>query len=130
MFGDKLREIRKSKNYTLEQLADEYNQRYQGGLNKGTLSRYENSKQQPMIYVVKNLASLLGVSADYLLEKDVPSTQTDTRASMEKEFEQIINQMDDSQLNRLEVALRILSAKQDDYDKLISLIELAMPGLL
>ena len=47
MFGNRLKTIRKQKKYTLERLADEYNERFGGGLNKGTLSKYENNKQQP-----------------------------------------------------------------------------------
>lgn len=69
MFGNRLKTIRKQKKYTLERLADEYNERFGGGLNKGTLSKYENNKQQPMITVVNNLSILLGVSVDYLLCK-------------------------------------------------------------
>jgi len=69
LFGNRLKTIRKQKKYTLERLADEYNERFGGGLNKGTLSKYENNKQQPMITVVNNLSILLGVSVDYLLCK-------------------------------------------------------------
>ncbi len=67
MFGERLKEARKSKGLTLEQLAELYNKTYNKGLNKGTLSKYENSKQEPMITVVQNLAALLGVSTDYLV---------------------------------------------------------------
>lgn len=67
MFGNRLREIRKSKGYTLEQLADLYNSRFEAGMNKGTLSKYENNKQEPMISVVNNLATILCVPIDHLL---------------------------------------------------------------
>ena len=72
MFGCKLREIRKTQGYTLESLANAYNQAFNGGLNKGTLSKYENGKQEPMISVVDNLASLLNVGTDFLLGKEPP----------------------------------------------------------
>lgn len=67
MFGDNLREARKSKGYTLEALSDLYNDTFDAGMNKGTLSKYENGKQEPMITVVANLASLLSVPVDSLL---------------------------------------------------------------
>ena len=70
-FGDRLKKLRKERKYTLDSLAEEYNQLFEGGLNKGTLSKYENSKQRPMADVVSNLALLLGVTVDYLLAKDV-----------------------------------------------------------
>lgn len=66
-FGDKLKECRRSKNMTLEELAAKYNRRFDGGLSKGTLSKYENNKQEPLVSVVTNLTELLDVSSDYLL---------------------------------------------------------------
>ena len=72
-FGDNLKECRKAKNLTLEELAYKYNKRYDGGMSKGTLSKYENNKQEPLISVVSNLAEILDVSADYLLGRtDIP----------------------------------------------------------
>lgn len=69
MFSERLRQIRKNRGFTLDSLAELYNQRYGAGLNKGTLSKYENGKQEPLISVINNLSSLLNVSADYLLGK-------------------------------------------------------------
>jgi len=66
-FGDKLKECRKAKNMTLEELALKYNRRYGGGMSKGTLSKYENNKQEPLVSVVTNITELLDVSSDYLL---------------------------------------------------------------
>ena len=60
------------KNLTLENLAEKYNERFDAGLSKGTLSKYENGKQEPMITVVNNLATILGVSTDYLLGNSLP----------------------------------------------------------
>lgn len=69
MFGKRLKTIRKEKGLTLEELATIYNNKFEAGLNKGTLSKYENEKQEPMISVVDNLATLLNVPTDYLLGK-------------------------------------------------------------
>ena len=64
MFGQRLKETRKAHHYTLESLAEAYNARFAGGgLSKGTLSKYENEKQEPLSSVVGNLAELLGVAA-------------------------------------------------------------------
>ena len=67
MFGKRLQVARKNKGLTLDELSRIYNEKYSAGLNKGTLSKYENEKQEPMISVVKNLSIILGVSVDYLL---------------------------------------------------------------
>ena len=53
MFGQRLKETRKAHHYTLESLAEAYNARFAGGgLSKGTLSKYENEKQEPLSSVV------------------------------------------------------------------------------
>jgi transcriptional regulator with XRE-family HTH domain len=67
MFASRLKNARKEANLTLEQLAKIYNSRFNGKISRGTLSKYENGKQEPMIFVVKNLSQILNVSADYLL---------------------------------------------------------------
>ena len=69
MFGKRLRLLREEKGLTLEGLANAYNKRFFGGLNKGTLSKYENNKQEPMISVVRNLAEYFNVTIDYLTGK-------------------------------------------------------------
>lgn len=78
-FGDKLKECRHAKGLTLEELAQKYNRRFDGGLSKGTLSKYENNKQEPLVSVVGNLTELLDVSTDYLLGRtDNPQLEADT----------------------------------------------------
>ncbi len=78
-FGDKLKECRKAKNLTLEELAIKYNRRFDGGMSKGTLSKYENNKQEPLVSVVTNLTELLDVSSDYLLGRsDNPNLDLET----------------------------------------------------
>lgn len=67
MFGERLLMARKQKGLTLEKLADIYNERFNGNLSKGTLSKYENGKQEPMISTVGNLALILDVSVDFLI---------------------------------------------------------------
>lgn len=82
MFSENLKAARKRKHYTLDALANAYNRNFGGGLSKGTLSKYENGKQEPMINVVINLAKLLDVSLDFL----IGSTSAETYKSIEDEF--------------------------------------------
>ncbi|MBQ7096793.1 MAG: LexA family transcriptional regulator [Clostridia bacterium] len=80
-FGDKLKECRKAKNMTLEELALKYNRRFDGGMSKGTLSKYENNKQEPLVSVVTNLTELLDISSDYLLGRtDNPNLDFNTES--------------------------------------------------
>ena len=83
-FGDKLKECRKAKKLTLEELAYKYNKRFEGGLSKGTLSKYENNKQEPLVSVVSNLTEILDVSSDYLLGRtDIPELADEIQANCE-----------------------------------------------
>lgn len=74
MFGKNLRAARKKNGLTLEQVAEKYNQSFGGGLSKGTLSKYENDKQEPMVTVVFNLSKILKVNVDFLLNGE-PATE-------------------------------------------------------
>jgi HTH-type transcriptional regulator, cell division transcriptional repressor len=70
MFGKRLKTAREAKGLTMDELIGAYKIRYpDSGLNKGTLSKYENEKQEPMVSTVKNLSEILGVSTDYLTGK-------------------------------------------------------------
>lgn len=69
MFGDKLKELRKNRQLSMEELASQYNVKFNGRLNKGTLSRYENNLQEPMINVVKNLSEFFNVSVGVLTDE-------------------------------------------------------------
>lgn len=61
MFGDNLKKLRKYKDLSMDDLANQYNKKYNGKLNKSTISRYENNLQEPMINVAKNLADFFCV---------------------------------------------------------------------
>ena len=78
MFGKRLKETRLSMGLTLEELANRYNAAFDGGLNKGTLSKYENGKQEPIVSTVSNLSTILNVSVDYLMgTSDIPRFSDD-----------------------------------------------------
>ena len=66
MFGKILKELRERNGYSMDKLIELYNKRFNGKMNKSTLSRYENNLQEPMYTVVVNMAKLFDVSVDYL----------------------------------------------------------------
>lgn len=68
MFGDVLKELRKSNGYSMDRLAELYNAKFDGKLNKSTISRYENNLQEPIFTTVKNFAELFNVTTDYLTD--------------------------------------------------------------
>lgn len=63
MFRDVLRNLRKSKNMTQEQLASAI------GVERSSIGKYEGSKNnEPSLDVLKRIADYFHVSIDYLLE--------------------------------------------------------------
>ena len=73
MFSKRLKELRESNHYSMDKVIDLYNEKFNGKMNKSTLSRYENGLQEPIYTVVVNLAELFGVSVDYLSGSDMDS---------------------------------------------------------
>lgn len=70
MFGDRLRELRKCKNLTQEEIGSLCN------VGKATISNWENNLTDPPIEIIIKLANYFGVSIDYLLgnDKNLPDT--------------------------------------------------------
>lgn len=66
-FGARLRELRKERCLTMDQLCDQFNKRFGAKLSKCTISRYENSTQEPMLNTVDLLAQFFGVSPVFLI---------------------------------------------------------------
>ena len=60
-FGNRLRIARMKKELTLEELAEILK------TTKATLSRYENNKRTPDVYVVRQLSKVLEVDLNYLI---------------------------------------------------------------
>ena len=58
--GERLKDLRKEKGYTLEQVAEKLN------TTKITISRYENNLREPKRETISQLAKLFNVSTDYL----------------------------------------------------------------
>lgn len=65
MFGEKLRELRKNKNLSQEELGKIC------GVAKNTISYWEKNLTQPSFEIVKEIAKYFNVSADYLLGIDL-----------------------------------------------------------
>lgn len=63
-FGERLKELRKSKGYTQQQLADIFS------LSKSSISRYEKNLQLPEASTLPRIAEFFGVSLDYLMGHD------------------------------------------------------------
>ena len=66
-FGRTFRQLREASGLTVEEFCRQYNARFDGRMNKSTVSRYENSLQEPMISTVKKVAIFFSVDPSDLL---------------------------------------------------------------
>lgn len=60
-FGERLKELRVEKGWTIERLAKEIHHA------KSAVSYWENNQKEPTLSAIKELCFLFGVSADYLI---------------------------------------------------------------
>ena len=64
IFGKRLREVRKSKKITQQELADRL------GIKRNTYSDWENGKTEPTFEILVKLADLFDVSLDWFFGRD------------------------------------------------------------
>lgn len=65
-FGKKLRELRKAKGLTQQELVDTVNTKYGTAINRTTISKWENGTQESGMSFVLIFADFFGVSLDYI----------------------------------------------------------------
>lgn len=73
-FSRNLRQLREAHGLTVEEFCKQYNARFDGRMNKSTISRYENGLQEPMVSTVKNIATFFSVDPSDLLGYNVPAS--------------------------------------------------------
>ena len=117
MFKDRLRYLRTSCGYSMDDLVDQYNKRFNGKMNKSTLSRYENGLQEPMIYVAKNLAELFDVSVDFLTRdsEEKPTTvSSDGLDPLDKQLMDFVSTLTVDQKEFLLAQLQTMNRKKKE----------------
>ena len=79
--GNRIREFRKQKGKTLDQIQDET------GIKRGTLNNYENGKTEPKLETWKKLADYFGVSVGYLqgIEDKYTGVMADSERQVRRE---------------------------------------------
>lgn len=77
MIGNRIKELRKSHNLTLEELADTLNKEYPDTINfnKGRISKWENNREEPRLSSVKVLADFFDVPLDYFNGIDIDQAE-------------------------------------------------------
>lgn len=67
LMGNRIRELRKKRGWTQEELASQLNERFDVSINKSMISKWENGKGDPYLSYAKYLAYHFSVSLDYLV---------------------------------------------------------------
>ena len=93
MIGKKIKELRKSHNLTLQELADILNKEYPDTINfnKGKISKWENDREEPRLSSVKILADYFDVPLDYFNGIDIDQAEILT----------IFNQLDEDRQEKV-----------------------------
>lgn len=111
MFGDRLKELRKERNLTQEEIGELC------AVGKTTISNWENNITQPPFEIVKKLAHYFGVTIDYLLN----FTQEDMN-NLEK-LKQALKEVgiwdytiDDMSIEDFEKAMKIVAMMKEKKD--------------
>ena len=63
--GARLKEVRRSAGFSLQEVADRLNRDYGANVNKGMISKYENGVHEPSAGTIHCLSLIFGVSADF-----------------------------------------------------------------
>lgn len=104
MFGDRLKELRKNKNLTQEDIG------VFCGVGNATISNWEKNLTDPPIEIIIKLANYFGVSIDYLLGNDINSPTTIDKVNQALREAGLVNS--DETLKEEEIKLALDQARQ------------------
>lgn len=125
MFGKRLKELREQHGYSMDKLVELYNDKYDAKMNKSTLSRYENSIQDPIYTVVVNFANFFDVSVDYLIgtQKEISNINNMLRTPEEEaELNEYLEAVHNDPNLRMMFSLA-KDAKKEDVEKAVAIIK-------
>lgn len=104
MFGERLKELRKTKNLTQENIGELC------GVGKATISNWESNSTDPPLETVMKLANYFGVSIDFLLGNETNSPNTIDKVNQALREAGLVNS--DETLKEEEIKLALDQARQ------------------
>lgn len=125
MIGNKIRELRKKYGLTLDELANNLNNRYPDTMNfnKGKISKWENDKEEPRLSSVKILADYFDVPLDYFNGNEVeilPIYNKLEKPRQEKVLSYAKDQLEEQENSNI---ISIFNKPQDDEDYITDYVE-------
>lgn len=126
-FGDKLREARKNKGYTQEQIA------HLLGIAKSTYTGYEKGVREPDLFKIKRLVEVFDVDSSWLLGvDDSPSSITAAEYQAIKKYRALDERgkmaVDSTLAREYEISSRNAAAVVSDAAAMISTADVALTG--
>lgn len=126
-FGDKLREARKNKGYTQEQIA------HLLGIAKSTYTGYEKGVREPDLFKIKRLVEVLDVDSSWLLGvDDSPSSITAAEYQAIKKYRALDERgkmaVDSTLAREYEISSRNAAAVVSDAAAMVSTADVALTG--
>lgn len=125
MIGNKIRELRKKHSLTLDELANNLNNRYPDTMNfnKGKISKWENDKEEPRLSSVKILADYFDVPLDYFNGNEVeilPIYNKLEKPRQEKVLSYAKDQLEEQENSNI---ISIFNKPQDDENYITDYVE-------
>ncbi len=108
--SDKIRIIRKARGLSQETLGDSLSRVSKGGISRQSVSDWENGKSEPKLNNVRDLAQVLNVSFDALLDESIDLNDQHVLSSVLKHLDPEIKQNVNSKF-RYDLRVSILSAR-------------------
>ncbi len=112
-FNERLRELRKEKQITIEQLANDL------GSAKSTISRYENGLREPKKDFLELLSKYFEVSVDYLLGNTNERTINKEKSTLDSNIKTIaahrigpVDDLDDEAIDKINEYIEFIRMQQ------------------
>lgn len=114
LLGNRIKKQRIKQGYTLDSLAKKINNLYGSSINKGMISKWENSKEEPSLTNIVYLANTLNVDISYLV-----GSNNSNNTIKENNCDQLKDPIDPIQLAAQEIGyFKELSEKDRENIKL------------
>lgn len=106
MFGDNLKQLRKKKGLTQQQLADEL------GTTVRALSTYELNFREPNLEMIRKIAYFFQVSSDYLFDIDLQEIYEEEVSRKKAEIIDTVQSMPATMANKVYDYIEFLKSKE------------------
>lgn len=85
-FGEKLREVRKERGLTQEELANQVSEKFGYPCYRSNITKWENGTHTPGVSTISNLAEVLGVTVDYMIGTEANESESLAEALKNRPF--------------------------------------------